>query len=650
MPVSTDVILTPDRLEEVVDHFMQHDAFAFDVEAQGENRGVPSRATLSWMGLATHGMTVSIPFGHPNGNRLISKATRRKNPLTKKMDLIPARYDAPPEQMRPSEVFRIVEPLFFSDRIKIAHNATYDLISTAKYFGEIAPPEYSDTIVLQWLLDENMKQKGLKELVKRYYGVVYDNENVGKCVEAYPFNKVAHYQFMDAKYTWMLWKRFQRKIEEQGLSKVRDLEMDVLGVLLDMGIEGAPVDEAAIHELEADLSERIVEIEGRVYKAAGKVFNINSTQQKANLLWGPKEEGGQGLKPRKPTDGGLKKQKAGQSLQPVDYSTNAESLEYYPKNPLAGTLLEYQEVNKLLGTYVQGYLGVEGDPKKPRRIFDGRIHADFVQYGTVTGRFSCREPNLQNIPRPGTELGTKIRGLFIPPPGHKLIVADYGQIELVVLAHYLGRGALFEGFMEGVDPHTMTAAGVLRKDPSEVLPAERQAYGKSINFAVVYGAGPDKVAAMAGITSKEAKKFLGIHMESFPEIYAFKDEVIARARSRKPPHITTLLGRKRRLPTIMSSDWGLRGYAERQAVNSLIQGSSADLIKLAMIRLNNALPEDMRLILSVHDELVTICPDARVEEGSEIVREAMLGEGITRLLKTPVTSDLKVVSRWSEAK
>lgn len=646
----TNVVFTKDHLQEVVDHFMQQDAFAFDVEAMGENRGVPTKATLSWMGIATHGLTAVIPFGHPNGNRLLSKATRKKNPVTKKFDPIPAKYDAPPQQLRPSEVFSALEPLFFSDRIKIAHNATYDLISTAKYWGEIAPPEYSDTIVLQWLLDENMKQKGLKELVKRYYKVDYDQENVGKCVEAHPFKKVAHYQFMDAKYTWMLWKRFQRQIEIQGLTKIRDLEMDVLGVLLDMGVEGAPVDVEAMKALESDLSERIVEIEARVYQAAGKIFNINSNPQKQNLLWGPKDDGGQGLKPRKLTDGGKKKQKEGKEVGPTDYSTDAESLEYYPKNPLASTLLEYAEVNKLLGTYVRGYLGDPEDKDKPCIIFDDRIHADFVQYGTVTGRFSCRAPNLQNIPRPGTELGKKVRGLFVAPPGHKLIVADYGQIELVVLAHYLGAGRLYEGFMEGIDPHTMTAAGVVKKDPADVTPDERQRFGKSINFAVVYGAGPDKVAAMASITTKEAKKFLGIHQDSFPEIYQFKDAVVNRARTRKPPHIVTLLGRKRRLPTIMSSDWGLRGYAERQAVNSLIQGSSADLIKLAMIRLNNAVPTDMRLILSVHDELVTICPTDKVEEGSAIVREAMLGDGISRLLKTPMTSDLKVVDRWSEAK
>jgi DNA polymerase-1 len=305
------------------------------------------------------------------------------------------------------------------------------------------------------------------------------------------------------------------------------------------------------------------------------------------------------------------------------------------------------------------YLGDPEDKDKPCRIFDGRIHADFVQYGTVTGRFSCREPNLQNIPRPDTELGKKIRGLFVAPPGYKLVVADYGQIELVVLAHFIGRGDLYKGFHNGVDPHSATAAALMGVDPQEFMRRVKEGdrtcidfrqVAKGINFAVVYGAGPDKVASMAGITVKEAKRFMEMHQKMFPEIYRFKEEVIRVCRSRRPPHIRTLLGRKRRLPLILSQNNGLRMGAERQAVNSLIQGSAADLIKLAMIRLNAALPDEMRLILSVHDELVTLCPEDRAEECAGLVREAMLGEGIQKLLRVPLSSDVKIVDRWSEAK
>jgi DNA polymerase-1 len=401
-----------------------------------------------------------------------------------------------------------------------------------------------------------------------------------------------------------------------------------------------------------------VDIEGSIYKAAGQRFNLTAPAQKAAVLYAPKSEGGQGLKAAKLTKGGYKKRDAGQELSFADYSTDADSLEAHPNNPVVKAMADYAEVAKLLG-YPLAYLGVKDDPDKPCRIFDGRIHADFVQYGTVTGRFSCREPNLQNIPRPDTELGKRIRGLFIAPAGYKLVVADYGQIELVVLAHFIGKGALYRGFHNGVDPHSATAAALIGQDPQEfmarVKAGDREAINlrqvaKGINFAVVYGAGPDKVASMAGISVKEAKRFMEIHQKMFPEIYAFKNEVVRVCRSRRPPHIRTLLGRKRRLPLIVSQNQGLRMGAERQAVNSLIQGSAADLIKLAMIRLNNSLPDDIRLILSVHDELVVLAPEDRAQEAAALVSEAMLGEGIQKLLRVPLSSDVKIVDRWSEAK
>lgn len=650
--MSSNVVFTPEHLERVVERAGNEGAFVFDVEAWGEHRGTPHLATLAWMGIATEGLAVAVPFGHPNGYQEIARAHRKKNPVTKKMDLIPAKFSTPPEQMPPSMVFDITRPLFMDpDVIKIAQGFTYDGVATAKYLGEVVVPEYFDLIVADWILDENLKQYGLKQRVKAIYGVDYDKENVGKFIEGYTFGKVAHYTYMDAKYEWLRFKALSRKIKESGLEGIFALEMDVLGVLLEMGLEGAPIDVEALQALRAELSVKLVEIEGRVYKAAGKIFNINSTQQKAHLLYDPKTDGGQGLKPRKPTKGGIKKRKAEMELDVTDFSTDAESLEYYPKNPLASTLLEYAEVNKLLSTYVLGYLGVEGDPDKPCQIFDGRIYADFVQYGTVTGRFSCRAPNLQNIPRPGTELGQKIRGLWRPDdPNDVMLVGDYGQIELVVLAHYLGIGALYEGFLEGIDPHSVTASLILNKPPDQITGEERTIYGKNVNFAVVYGAGDAKIAAMSGVSEREAKRFLAKHKKEFPEIYAFKDAVLDRAASRKPPHITTLLGRKRRVPTLLSSDWGLRSYAERQIINSLIQGSSADLIKLAMVRLNNIAPPWLRLILTVHDELVCLAPRDRAEEGVRIMEEAMLGEGIADLVRVPIKSDIKIVERWSDAK
>lgn len=644
------VILTPEALAETVEYFLQHDAFCFDVETLGPDRGVPSQNQVAWMSLATEGRAVAIPFGHPNGDVLIRKATRKKNKVTGKFDPVSAIYDDPPVQLRPSQVFEALRPLFFSDRIKIAHNATFDLMSIAKYYGgDIVPGPYHDTIVIQWLLNENLKSKGLKDLIERYYDVIYDHENVGKRIEAHPFSMVAHYAFMDAKYTWLLWKRLYPLIEQAGLQRVFNLEQRVLGVLLDMGLEGAPVDVDRLRELDKELSERLVEMEADIYRAAGRKFNLNAPHQKAEVLYSPVDDGGQGLRCLTLTNGGEKKRKAGLHIGYGDMSTAAEVLETFAGNPVVDSLLDHAEVNKLLGTYVRGYLGEPGNPKKTCKIYNGRIHADLVQYGTVTGRFSCREPNLQNIPRPDTELGKKIRGLFCAPPGYKLVVADYGQIEMVLLAHFAGPGALFDGFFHGIDPHTQTAARVFNVPVGKVTKEMRQ-IAKNLNFAIVYGAGADKVAAMSGITSREAKKILAEHERQFPEIYRFKSKVLDTCRSRRPPHIKTMTGRKRRLPTIFAADFGVRGYAERQAVNSLIQGSAADLIKMAMVRLHGNLQDGMRLILSVHDELVTLVEEDLAEKCTTIVQEAMLGEDLARLLTVPLSADIKVVDRWSEAK
>lgn len=655
------VILTEDDLRATLDYFLRQDAFAFDVETWGPHRGSPMRNDVLWIALATHDMTVVIPMGHPNGDNLLRAATKRKNKITGKFDMIPAVYDEPPAQLSPGTVFDILEPLFFSDNIvKIAHNATFDLLSIAKYYGGNIPPgPYRDTIVEAWLLDENRPLR-LKALTEGTYGHHYDDEGVGKKVEIHPFGRTASYQYWDVRYTWLLDSRQVPEIQAAGLERAFRMEMDVLVVLLDMVKHGVTIDMDALRALDGSLAVKVVELEGLIYQtspggfdADGKIytpgsggkFNLNSPQQKAKILWGPSHEDYLGLSPTTLTPGGKAKQKAGTPLLPTDYSTDAESLEPYRDTvPLVGRLLDYQETNKLLGTYVRAYLGTEEDEGI---VYKGRLHTDYAQYGTVTGRMSSRRPNIQNVPAPDSELGRAVRGLFIPSPGNKLVVADYGQIELVILAHYAGPGKLWDGFFAGIDAHTATAAALFGIAPEQVEKSQRKV-SKAIAFAINYGAGPDKVASMAGITVAEAKKFLKLHQKLFPEIYIFKERCIARARERG--YIRTLSGRYRRLPDINHPDRALRGRAERQTLNSLIQGGNADITKIAMIRAHATLPEDMHLILTVHDELVVDTPADRAEECVEILREAMVGESINALLRTPMRADIKIVQRWSEAK
>lgn len=648
--MNRNIVVSESRLIQVRDYFLGQPAFAFDCETSGNNRGVPHLNTITWLSLSTRGMTVSIPMGHSKGEITgYEKETAYYTTGGTYNKTVPV-FSPPPAQLDAGTVFRILEPLFFSPTIiKIAHNAGFDLASVAKYYGRVPCAPYDDTIIMSWLLNENRKRQGLKYLVRDRYKYTYDDEDVGKCVEKHPFSLVAHYAYCDALWCWLLFQDMYPFIVEEGLEDLHNLELEVLNTLVGMRLTGVRVDEAKLTEMRADLSVRVEEIKGRLYLAAGKKFNVNSNPQKQHLLFDSREEGGQGLRPWKLTKGGRKKKEAGEKSDISWFSTDGEVLKTYPGNPVASTLLEYQETNKILGTYVIGYLGgTEND--KPRRIFDGHIYADLVQYGTATGRFSCREPNLQNIPRPDTDLGKLVRGIFIADPGHKLVVADFGQIELVVLAHYLGRGHLYEGFRQGIDPHRMTAAMVLKKDPGDVTKDERQKYGKTLGFAVVYGAGKGKVASMMDSTVSEASRVLEIHRQQFPEIYKFRAAVLRKARQQG--YVETLLGRRRRLPAIHSSDDGLRMYTERQAFNAVIQGGAADLQKLAMTRCDGdpRMGEDISLILSVHDEIVLSAPEERASEAAVILEEAMTGPGIQGLINVPLKVDVNIVNRWSEAK
>ncbi|MEU7147071.1 DNA polymerase [Streptomyces sp. NPDC045456] len=659
------VILTKEDLTEALNYFKRQDAFAFDVETVGEHRGVPSQNQVTWLSMATYGATVVIPMGHPNGDTLISKATRKKN-ATGKFDAIPAVWDEPPAQLRPSQVFEALQPLLFHEEYrKIAQGAVFDLVSVAKYYDGAPPvPRYGCTLVASWLLDEN-RLNGLKPRVLEEYGHKYDTENVGKCVEIHPFSKVARYAYLDARYTWLRWQKMVPLLQAEGLSRAMSMELQVLQALLDMALTGAPVDTEALRRLDVDLARQLEGIVEQVYKAAGKVFNINSTQQKADVLFGKKSAGGQGLKPRKLTKGGKKKRRDGEKTTLYDYSTDAEELKRHSDNPVCATLLEYQEVNKLHGTYVQGYLGNE-EEGKPSIIFDGSIFPTFKQYGTVTGRFSASEPNLQNVPRPGTELGKAVRGLFIAPPGKvtvltdagtkelgwKLLVADYGQIELRVIAHFLGYGAWYDGFLAGIDAHTATANAVFGVSPEEVT-AEQRNRSKTLAFAVLFGAEAETVAKSMGASVAEAQDFLALQARTMPEVGKFKAWLIRDALSHETPHIRTLIGRKRRLPDLASSVRWIRARAERQLLNSLVQGSAADINKLALIRMGHLCRQNrewLRLSLTVHDELVVHCREDKTEEGAALLQQAMIGPEIQKLIKVPLTADVKICDRWSEAK
>lgn len=651
--VPQGLILDEESLRKAVDYFLTQPSFVFDVEGQGPYRDQPNIADISWISLATYGCCIVVPMAHERGEEIGTTKVPVEYASGKKlgqiyMKTVPV-YSKAPKQIDRGTVFEILRPLFESTVIaKGGHDVLYDLVGVAKYLGFVPPPPYNCTKIGKWLLNENNRRNTwLKEAIQDTYDFTYDDENVGKCVESHPFSTVAFYSYCDSKFDWLLANPMLKQLEEQGLMPIYRIEMAVLNVMIGMRLAGVRIDVPRLKEIREELKISSVKAESAIYASAGKKFNVNSNKQKQELLFGSKSEGNQGLRPWKITDSGKKMKKAGGRLELKHYSVDDAVMESFPDNAVCCAIREYGDITKVLSTYVESWLGNGEDTPK---IYDERIYAGFQQYGTVTGRFSCRAPNLQNLPRATSELGKMLRDVFIAEEGGKLIVADYSQIELVVLAHYIGEGKLFEGFQEGIDPHTMTAAMVLGKDPADVTKVERQDLGKTLGFAVVYGAGLGKVSSMAHITFDEAKRVLKQHEKMFPEIHQFKQDVIDLARSRNPCYITTLLGRKRRIPELRSRDDGVRMGAERQVFNSLIQGGAADLMKLSMIRLDSVLPNEAKLIMTVHDEVMVTAPDSMVDEVMQMVIDSMTGPNIQKLVRVPLKIEIHSAERWSEAK
>ena len=653
-------VRTKDQLAEVVEFYSGLDEFVFDVETVGKRRGNPQVNRVTWLGLAHGTRTDVIPMGHPRGHLLEpehsvrepfwdeSKVGKRGKPLKQwRQRRIPARFTPAPEQLRPDQVWPALRPLFFSDARKIGHNVKFDLESVAKYFDNTPPPpRYGDTLVLAHLVNSRL-QYGLKPIVEREWGHHYDGENIAKPdkhgengIEIHPFPVAARYTALDVRYTWMLWEKLRPRIEKQGLTKVLALEEDILSVLLSMEMFGVPVDTDAMMELGGVLTARLVEIEESIFAAAGEVFDLDSTPQKRKFVYETR-----GHEPFAWTAGG----KDGTNKQP---STAAGVLQSYAgDDPVIADLLDYALVKKLLSTYVgektdDGYKG-----GLLEHIVDGRIHADFVQYGADTGRFSCRRPNLQNIPRRAKDPNSAaIRKMFVADPGHLLVVADYSQIEYRVLAHFSGDPTLVKAFLEGYDPHAATMALLLDKALEEVTEEERDA-GKTTNFAEIYGAGPGTIAAGAGVSIARAKWIKAEYRKRFPRVQKWKFQEVERARQGRPPAVRTLTGRTRYLPALFARQDDHRMAAERQVINTKIQGTAADIIKIAMVKLHHELEERYegaaKIILQVHDELGVMAPETYVEEVRETVQNTM--ESVD-LLKVPMVAEAHIGKTWSEAK
>lgn len=665
-----NIITTKEQLDELVAYYLQQDSFAYDVETVGPQRGVTVVNEVLWISLATHGRGDVIPMGHPNGEfegeafpltptgqkRQDEGLSIRESDYSKDKRKAVTTYGPPPPQLFPAEVFLALKPLMFgTGRTLVGHNLVFDLTSVAKYYNaEVPTGPYFDTMIASFLYDNRNKNKcGLDDCLAREFNY-HMVKGVGKEVEKYSFSTVAKYAYLDAKYTFMLYKTvLQKKLEEGQLTNVMKLEMSVLKVLCAMKLAGAPIDTDQLQILHDKLEIGIEKSRANVYRIAGKIFNINSNPEKQALLFSSKAEGGQGLKPKVLTDKGKTKDAEGIALEVSDYSVSGPALELYREsNELVAALLEYADLNKLLTTYVIPYLGGEitrtsnGKSKiqhKESLLIEGKIHCDFVQHGAETGRFSSRNPNLQNIPAPedpekvpeDKQYGRMLRNLFAAPEGYKLVVADYSQIEPRVIASMAKDPIMLDNYLNRRDIYTTVG---------DTMGVNRKA-GKILVLAMAYGVGPDKIAASIGCSLTDAKKLLDDFSEKFNAVNKYRIMVVGSTRQRG--YVTTILGRRRYLPEINSRNFGEKSGAERQAFNTRIQGSAADIIKLAMVRAHDMIPKEAKLLLTVHDELVTLTPDNKAEETAEAIREAM--EGIN-LLDVPLIADITTVQKWGQAK
>jgi len=510
------------------------------------------------------------------------------------------------------------------DLPKVAHNAKYDMAVLARYGVQVRNLA-CDTMIAAYLLNEH--SLGLKALAFSRLGVEMKpiSELLGSgakqlSMEAVDICQAAEYACADADVTRRLKEPLELELKEQGLWKLfTQVEMPLVPVLLEMEQNGVAIDTALLREMSQSLGRQLSDLEASIYENVGYRFNINSSQQLGAVLFDQ-------LKlPRS------RRTKSG-------YSTEAAVLESLKGlHPVVELILEYRQIAKLKSTYLDALPGLI-NPET------GRIHSTFNQTGTATGRLSSSDPNLQNIPI-RTELGKQIRQAFIAQPPAWLLAPDYSQIDLRVLAHLSGDPGLKEAFRRDEDIHTTTAAQVFGIAMDQVTPEMRRV-AKTVNFGVIYGMSDYGLEQATELSRHEAAQFIAAYFERYPGVKGYLESTKEQARN--SGYVETLLGRRRYIPEIGSSNRMLREAAERMAINMPVQGTSADIIKVAMLRLHEAIHRrglKSRLILQVHDELLFEAPPEELEEMKSLVSEIMPH---ALELSVPLKIDIKVGRNWGE--
>ncbi|MGQ9499198.1 MAG: DNA polymerase I [Dissulfurimicrobium sp.] len=511
---------------------------------------------------------------------------------------------------------------------KIGQNIKYDLIVLENHGFKFLGIE-GDTMLASYLIDPSRHRHNLGDISIELLGhrmssfkeVTAFQKRV-KNFAFVPLDKARDYSCEDAHVTALVSEILWKKLKEADLWELfTELEVPLIRVLAGMERAGILVDEDGLETLSSEFEQRIGAIEQEIYALAGGVFNINSTKQLSEILF-ERMNLPQMKKTRKKTG----------------YSTDAEVLtELANHHELPQKILDYRNLVKLKSTYVDGL-------KKVINPKTGRVHTSFNQTVTATGRLSSSDPNLQNIPV-RTEEGRRIRAVFIAKPGHLLLSADYSQIDLRVLAHYCGDETLIHAFKRDEDIHIRTAAEVYDIMPEFVTPEMRRV-AKTVNFGIVYGMRAYGLARSLGIERKQAQEFINRYFRRYPGVKRYMEDIVKEARARG--YVTTLLGRRRYIPDINTSNRAVREAAERIAINTPIQGTAADIIKLAMLKIHERLDAyggRSRILLQVHDELVLEVPEDDIAKVSRLVKEIM--ENVIDL-HVPLKANIGIGRNWAE--
>ena len=603
--LNTHIIRTSEELDALVLVLQSSPIIALDTETTSTD---PMLAELVGISLSVQpGDGYYIPVGHRNGNSV-------QLPLHQVVDALK-------------------KPLQDLELPKAGHNIKYDALVLKRHGLEIKPLSF-DTMLAEWLVNPASRNLGLKNLAWVRLGIdmTHIEELIGKGknlinMADVSVEQAAPYAAADAEVTLRLVPVLEKDLKDHcALDLFHTMEMPLVSILMDMEEAGIMVDQAFFKKFAVELHERLMAIEIQVQAAAGTPFNINSTQQLSRVLFDT-------LKLVPPNYG--KKTTAG------TFSTAADVLEEMRGlHPIVDQILEYRELSKIKSTYVDA-LPLQINPST------GRIHTSYNQTGTVTGRIASSDPNLQNIPT-RTETGRRVREGFIATPGWVLLSVDYSQIELRIVAHMANDQAMLAAFKAGHDIHAATAAAIYNI-PLEEVTKEQRRHAKAINFGLLYGMGAFGLSRSADLTLAEAETFIKEYFTEFPGVKSYLEGI--RKQAAQVGYVETLLGRRRYFPGLANqTNQNMRQREEREAINAPIQGTAADIIKLAMLRIPTAIKQaglQARMLLQVHDELVLECKEEELNSTARLVQQEMEN---AFTIQIPLSTEAKSGTHWGAMK